>query len=109
MLDFFQKGYSSGQNWIEVSALQLVSDHYSSFIPFVIAFLHGSVLPQEIERRQLLDDNVSSFNQLLDLLRVCHVLVLHEGYLQLFPEVRCPLGIFPSEIQQLHRNGKHVV
>ena len=78
------------------------------FLVLVVAFLHGSVLPQVVERLQLSGHIFPPSDHLLDLLRVLHTFVFRERCSQAVPEVVATFGILSSEIEELrsHTGGR---
>lgn len=67
----------------------------------IVSLFHGPVLSQKIQSLQFLDDKLATVHQLPDLVRICHILVLHEGILQALSEVHGSFGIFSPKIKQL--------
>lgn len=74
----------------------------------VVAFLHGSVLPQVVERLQLSGHEFPPSDHLLDPLRVLHIFVFSERCSQAVPEVVAAFGILSSEVEELwsHTGGR---
>lgn len=67
----------------------------------VVAFLHGSVFPQVVERLQLSGHILPPTDHLPDLLRVLHIFVFRERRSQAVPEVVATFRILPSEVEEL--------
>lgn len=73
----------------------------------VVAFLHGSVFPQVVERLQLSGHKLPPSDHLLDLLRVLHTFVFSERRSQTVPEVVGTFRILSAEVEELwSRTGR---
>lgn len=69
----------------------------------VVAFLHGSVFSQVVQRLQLSGHILSSSDHLLDLLWILNLLVFVKRCSQSIPEVVASFGILTAEIQELKK------
>lgn len=78
-----------------------------SLLFLVVAFLHGSVFPQVVERLQLSGHVFSPSNHLLDLLRVLHIFVFRERSSEAVPEVVATFRILPSEVEKIFIESDH--
>lgn len=69
----------------------------------VVAFLHGSVLPQVVKRFQLSGHVLPPSDHLLDFLRVLLRFVFSERSSETVPEVVAAFWILTPEVEELRR------
>lgn len=84
--------------WISSSVQHAI---FFFFYCLIISLLQGSVLPEVIERLELFHHEFSSADELFDLLRVAHILILGKRSPQPVSEIVGSFRILPSKKQQL--------
>ena len=74
----------------------------------VILLPHASILPQLVQRLELLDHVLAARNKLLDLVGVAHVFVLQEGGVAALAEELLTFWVLATHENELQKIGKWI-